>query len=215
MTRNSSFAFIATAALLFATVVFGRTAARRIPEQLAQPLSTIAPQVAGWSAEADRTLAPGVLSRLIPTSYLWRTYRKDKAEIDLFIAFYAQQNAGESMHSPKACLPGGGWEIWNNGSAEVLLNGRPQRINSYSIENRGPRMLMLYWYQSGSRIVANEYMGKILLARDTLLTGRTAGSIVRIVLPDTPGALTEGVAFASEVMPQVQRCFPGAGETAD
>jgi hypothetical protein len=39
-------------------------------------------------------------------------------------------------------------------------------------------MLMFYWYQSRNRIVANEYLGKILLAKDTLLTGRTAGSIV-------------------------------------
>ena len=68
-------------------------------------------------------------------------------------------------------------------------------------------MLMFYWYQSKSRIIASEYLGKIMLAQDTIVTGHTAGSIVRIMLPDTPGATEEGVAFAGQLIPQVQRCF--------
>ena len=32
-------------------------------------------------------------------------------------------------------------------------------------------MLMFYWYQSSTRIFSSEYLGKVLLARDTLLTG--------------------------------------------
>ena len=55
--------------------------------------------------------------------------------------------------------------------------------------------------------MASEYVGKFLLARDTLLTGRTAGSIVRIAVPDTPAADADALAFASAVMPQVERCF--------
>ena len=66
---------------------------------------------------------------------------------------------------------------------------------------------MFYWYQSKNRIVANEYIGKVMLARDTLLTGHTAGSIVRITLPDVPGANEEGVAIASKVIGEMQRCF--------
>jgi len=66
---------------------------------------------------------------------------------------------------------------------------------------------MFYWYQSKGRIVASEYMGKLLLARDTILTGRTAGSIVRFSLPDVPGASEEGVAIAARLIPEVARCF--------
>ena len=55
--------------------------------------------------------------------------------------------------------------------------------------------------------MARETAGKILLIRDAVLEGRTGGSIVRITLPDTPGALEDGVAFASGVIPQVQQCL--------
>jgi len=111
------------------------------------------------------------------------------------------------MHSPRHCLPGSGWEIWRRSSATVSFQGRPVEINKYFIQNASHHMLIYYWYQSGSRIVANEYMGKILLAQDALLKRQTAGSIVRIDVQDTPEAAAEGLLFASEMMPCVQRCF--------
>ena len=93
------------------------------------------------------------------------------------------------MHSPKHCLPGAGWEIWDYGSLDVAANGRNYTVNNYAIANSGQRMRVLYWYQSKGRIIASEYMGKILLARDALFQNSTAASIVRIIVPDQPGAL--------------------------
>jgi EpsI family protein len=147
------------------------------------------------------------LHALKPTSYLSRKYGKGASQLDLFIAFYAQQRSGESMHSPKHCLPGAGWEIWRHDSELVRVNGKQVEINKYSIQNSGTRMLMFYWYQSKSRIFASEYLGKILLARDTVMTGHTAGSIVRILLPDAAGAEEGGAAFASNLIPEIQRCL--------
>jgi len=69
------------------------------------------------------------------------------------------------------------------------------------------RAIVLYWYQSHQTIIASEYLGKIVLIRDALFNGRTAGAFVRIVLADEPGATHEGVTFASALVPQVQRCF--------
>ena len=68
-------------------------------------------------------------------------------------------------------------------------------------------MLMFYWYQSSTRIFASEYLGKVLLARDTLLTGRTGGSIVRIIVVDSPTAEQEAIAFASTLIPELRKCF--------
>ena len=68
-------------------------------------------------------------------------------------------------------------------------------------------MVVFYWYQSKHRIIASEYMGKILLAKDALLDGRTGGSLVRITLPDTAAAPAEAKAFAALLIPEVQRCI--------
>ena len=207
MNTSISVPFAATVALLAGTIFLGDLIGRRTPSPLAVPLEQIAPDLDGWTALRDKKLPEGTLRALDATSYLSRAYRKDSRELDLFIAFYAQQRAGESMHSPKHCLPGAGWEIWQHDSALVSTSGRQYEVNKYSIQNAGTRMLMFYWYQSKSRIVASEYLGKILLAQDTILTGRTAGSIVRIMLPDVPSAEDAGIAFAASLIPQVQRCF--------
>jgi|SRR5579862_408973 len=205
--KKIAWQFPVTVLLLGATLAASGMSERRRPDYLARPLEDIDSQFAGWHAVADEALGARVLKVLLPTSYLSRTYRKDDRNLGLFIAFYAQQRAGESMHSPKHCLPGSGWEIWNYDTALVPVNGQSVKVNKYYVHHASQRALMFYWYQSKQRIIASEYLGKILLVRDALLDGRTAGSIVRITVPDVPGASEEAVQFASAVIPQVQRCF--------
>jgi EpsI family protein len=209
MSALISYQYLGTITLLVGTLVATSLTDRRMPDKLASPLEHISGQIAGWTASGDQALAAGPARVLNATSYLARGYQKGDQRLDLFVAFYAQQRAGESMHSPKHCLPGAGWEIWQLGSARVPVNGKSVSVNKYSIENAGSRQIMFYWYQSRDRIIASEYLGKLLLARDALLTGHTSASIVRITLPDTPAALAEGVAFASRVIPEVWRCFGG------
>jgi EpsI family protein len=205
--KKPGFLFAITVVLLLGTTLLSGLTARRVPEPLAVPLNQIEPRIEGWTAVGDQTLDAPTIHALAPTSYLVRKYQKQQSQLDVFIAFYAQQRAGESMHSPKHCLPGAGWEIWKHDSAEIPLRGKRVQINKYSIQNSGARMLMFYWYQSGTRIVASEYLGKILLAQDTIRSGHTAGSIVRIMLADTPGASEEAMAFATRLIPEVERCF--------
>jgi EpsI family protein len=209
ISTSSSISFVTTAALLVGTILLAGLTERRIPENLAVPLDRIDSHIDGWTESSEQQLDPHTLKTLDATSYLSRAFQKDNLELGLFVAFYAQQRAGESMHSPKNCLPGSGWEIWRQDSALIPVNGLQVKVNKYSIQNLGTRMLMFYWYQSKNRIIASEYFGKILLARDTLMTGQTAASIVRVTLPDVPGADLKGIAFAAELIPEVQQCFDG------
>ena len=208
--RKLSFGYIGTVALLSLTLAGYSLSDRGRPDFLARPLDTIDKQIAGWNMTNDEPLETRVLDRLRLSSYISRRYEKRGMKLGLFIAFYAQQRAGESMHSPKHCLPGSGWEIWKHGSAVIPVDGRPVEINQYYIQNSGQRMVVFYWYQSRRRIIASEYMGKVLLVRDALLDGRTAGLLARIIVPDVPEAPAEGIAFATALVPEVQRCF---GET--
>jgi EpsI family protein len=205
--RDKRFSFAVTIALLLATIATCAISGRRIPEPLALPLDQISNHIAGWTEISQGALDPDTLRALDPTSYLVRTYQKGDSQIGLFIAYYAQQRAGESMHSPNHCLPGAGWEIMQRRSVIINALGRQVPINAYLIENFGSKKVMFYWYQSRDRIVANEYWAKLLLARDTALTGRTGGSIVRILLPDNAAASRDGIAFASSLIPEMQRCL--------
>lgn len=198
---------VGVATLLALTLTASKLTAHRRTDALALPLDSIARTIDGFVGSENPPLDDHVLEQLKCSTYLSRTYVKDALHADLFIAYYAQQRAGESMHSPKHCLPGAGWEIWDYGSTDIQSSGRSFVVNKYSIENGGDRRMVLYWYQSKGRIIKSEYMGKILLARDALLQNSTAASIVRIIVPDQPGALEYARGFASDLIPQVQRSF--------
>jgi EpsI family protein len=204
---SSSRRFLLTLLMLGATLGASMLAAIRVPEVLSQPLETISTDLAGWRVSASDQLTPGVLRALIPTSYIARTYTKGPGWLQLFIAYYSQQRSGEAMHSPKACLPGAGWEIWKYDSSQLLVNSSPVKVNKYFIQRPGERMIVYYWYQSPGRIVASEYLGKLLLVRDALRTGRTGGSIVRVTVPDEPASEAEGMRFAAAVIPEMRRCL--------
>lgn len=193
--------------MLIVTLMLSTASSTRTPDSLSAPLESIDRKVAGFVGLDNQALTGGVLAELRPTSYLSRTYRKEDLKIDLFIAYYAEQRAGESMHSPKHCLPGAGWEVWDYGSLDVPVQGQSFKVNRYSINNESQRMVVLYWYQSRKRIVASEYLGKLLLSRDALLKNSTAASIVRIIAPARAGSIDEARSFASAIIPEVGRCF--------
>lgn len=199
--------FAGTTVLLGGTLLASRMAENRRPEPLAQPLNRIPASIGGWMGTENPPLAERTLEVLRPTSYLDRVYRRGPDQLSLFIAYYAEQRAGESMHSPKNCLPGSGWEIWDYGSVSVPLGKARVQINRYSIQNNGQRLVTLYWYQSQERIIASEYLGKVLLVHDALVRGKTAGSIVRITVPDTREGLENGLNFASGIIPEMERCL--------
>lgn len=207
LARYCSWRFRLTVVILTTTLAAAAFTGRRRPDFLSLPLETIPTTISGWIQVGSQSLTPSVLSKLLPTAYLSRTYQKGDQQAGLFIAFYAQQRAGENMHSPKNCLPGSGWEIWQQGSAYIPVNGQQVKVNKYRIQNSGQRMLIFYWYQSRHRIIASEYLGKLLLVRDALVNGYTAGSIVRLSLPDLPTSTEQGISFATALIPMVHRCF--------
>jgi EpsI family protein len=199
--------FPVTALLLVGTMLGLKWSNQPRSPRLARPLEGIESHIAGWKMTGSNVLPESVAGRLDATAYVNREYSKNGQSLSLFIAYYAQQRAGESMHSPRVCLPGSGWEIWQRETARIRFRGGPATINKFSIQNAGEHMLVYYWYQSQRRIVANEYVGKLLLVHDAFLDGQTAGSIVRVIAPDTPAMAQEALEFAASVENQVQKCF--------
>jgi EpsI family protein len=127
--------------------------------------------------------------------------------LELFIAYYAEQRAGESIHTPKHCLPGAGWEFTEMGTSAIPFGSSQVVVNNYLVQQGQERLRILYWYHSRTRVVANEYAAKFYLARDALLRGSTDGAIVKIVVRDQPGAARKAEEFAASLLPAVQRCF--------
>jgi EpsI family protein len=182
---------------------------QRSPEELYQSLDTIPMEIDDWQGSSAEKLSQAEEDVLRASSYIKRNYdREDASNAGLFVAFYAMQRAGEAMHSPKHCLPGSGWEIWNYSETEVPFEDGVAVINKYYIQRGQDRLLVLYWYQSYDRIVASEYYAKICLVWDSVVAQRTSGSIVRITVADTPEGERQALDLASKMMPLVKSVLP-------
>jgi EpsI family protein len=143
---------------------------------------------------SSQTIDQDVQAVLKADDYIVRSYATtDGKRADVFVAYYASQKAGESMHSPKNCLPGSGWEPVLNDRVQIDGPNGPVEVNRYVVEKGRYRSLILYWYHSGKRIYASEYLGKGYLIADSALSGHRDGAIARIVVPLGPGAEIDSV----------------------
>jgi EpsI family protein len=206
--NHPSWRFNFTALSLVATLALTALSAAREPESLARPLDTLPREIGSWSGADNPALDRATESVLKASSYLSRKYRDGDKWLDFFTAFYALQSAGETMHSPRNCLPGSGWEVWKYDTVDVPVNGGSVTINRYGVRNGASRMLVLYWYQTSDRVVASDYYAKVCLIWDAVTKSRTSGSIVRLALPDQPWATEAGIDFASRVIPEIARSLP-------
>ncbi|MCA0375111.1 MAG: EpsI family protein [Gemmatimonadetes bacterium] len=118
------------------------------------------------------------------TDYVMRVFGSDTMPaFTAYVGYYDKQVQGKSIHSPKNCLPGAGWEIMESARLPLAGGAPGQTVNRVLLANKGVRALVYYWYQGRGRIEASEYKVKWNLMRDAALTGRTEEALVRIVMP--------------------------------
>jgi exosortase D (VPLPA-CTERM-specific) len=203
--------FIALTAILLQAR--GRTEV--IPSRL--PFSSFPTQLGEWEGK-DIPLDKETLDILGPGDFLLRGYQDanhvDLPYVELFIAYFASQRTGDTIHSPQHCLPGAGWVPLENSQITLTFTGHsPFPANRYVISKAGVRKLVLYWYWAHDRGVASEYWAKLYLVKDAIRMNRSDGALVRIdadMLPgETPDAAEQRfLPFASTVFPLLDHYIP-------
>jgi EpsI family protein len=154
------------------------------PVPLARPLAGLPLTLEDWRGGDAAAIDATVRSVLGADDYLNRVYTDERGTpMGLYMAYYASQGEGDSIHSPLHCLPGNGWQPERQTRSVVQLAGRALPLNHYVVRRRDERQLVLYWFQGRGRIVASEYANKALLLVDAFRAGRTDGALVRVMTP--------------------------------
>ncbi len=178
-------------------------------------LTTFPLQVDDWTAR-ERALDEQVEQVLKVDEYLLADYRRPPGEfVNFYIAYYESQRKGASPHSPRVCIPGGGWLITDLQRVEVPVEGlqAPVPVNRVVVERRDRRQLVYYWFEQRGRRITNEYWMKWYLFRDSILRNRTDGALVRLTTPihgeDGDAAADRLLReFMTRVMPLVPQYVP-------
>ena len=177
-------------------------------------LASFPKQVAGWTG-SDLHLSAGELEVLGPGQFLFRDYLSSDNNpfVELFIAFFPSQRSGDTIHSPKNCLPGSGWVPVESGRLNIDKgDGSAISVNRYVVAKGPSRSLVLYWYQSHGRVTASEYWAKIFLVTGAIQLNRTDGALVRVVVPVKAGregdAQAVAVRFVQQILPTLDSYIP-------
>jgi len=203
-------------------------AQREVP--LVAPLTTVLPRFEDLKV-VDVRISDEERRVAGMSDYIARVYARDSlVQFSTLVSYYTRQSQGKTIHSPRNCLPGAGWEILRGGRRTLVVDGVGHEINQYTLKNGASLAIAYYWYQGRGRIVASEYTVKWNLLRDAALAGHTEEALVRVVVPVTmdqatalDSAATErayakasalGDTVASALMKDVVRVLPGSSPLA-
>lgn len=210
-----SLRFWTAVAILAATALLlhARPNADRNPPR--EALAQFPDSIAGLTG-ADQAIDQETLDVLGSGEFLSRIYAGSSRAmpIGLFIGYFPTQRTGQTIHSPRHCLPGAGWTFESSSYVDLTdAENRPHRVGEYIVANGNRKQFVIYWYEAHGRSVAGEYAAKFYLVADAIRMNRTDGALVRVITPIDPG---EGVAdarfraeaFTRQLAPLLPRFIP-------
>ena len=142
-------------------------------------------EIEGWTGQPD-PMEQQFIDVLKFTDYFMGNYSNPEVPgrpINWYIAYYDSQRKGQSAHSPRSCIPGGGWRITDLSQRTVegvTVAGKPLRVNRVLISYGDNHQVVYYWFQQRGRVITNEYLVKWYLFWDALTRNRTDGALVRL-----------------------------------
>jgi exosortase D (VPLPA-CTERM-specific) len=210
---------LAGTAMLVAAAIAALTISRppmKIPVHA--PMQTFPMQIGDWQGR-DAAVPQSSLDTLQLSDFVSSAYvRPDEGiPVGLWIAYYDSQTQGVSAHSPRACLPGGGWRIESieeHVVPDVRVDGGSLRVNRAVIAMGEQRQLVYYWFAQRGRNVTNEFAVKWYIFRDGLLMNRSDGALVRITTyvgdaDQLPAADARLQKFMRDIDPKLSYFLPG------
>ncbi|MDK9705910.1 MAG: EpsI family protein [Desulforhopalus sp.] len=204
-------------ALFAATWFMLRTTSAVTPVPIKKSLANFPHQVGEYHLAKTFQSSAEVLNMLGVDDYLQYNYVDDAgSRINLYVGYYTAVGVSGAYHSPKNCLPGGGWGIDGVKNVELAAGGKGEgraTVSQMLIRNGGEYQIVMYWYQNRGRIIASEYWEKIYLVLDAMLLQRRDGTFVRIMstVPDKQIEATEArlKQFAEKTMALLEEHLPG------
>ena len=181
-----SLAPVLTGGVLLILAAFAATSVtpNEFPPPARQSFLDFPLQLGEWGG-ASSVMERQYLDALQLDDYVLADYSAvEKVPVNVYVAYYQSPKKGLSSHSPRQCIPGGGWEITSfdtvrldhaSGIAPAL------EVNRVAIQKGGQKQIVYYWFKQRDRLITSEYLVKFFLFWDSLTRHRADGALVRLV----------------------------------
>jgi EpsI family protein len=214
--KTSTLRFVVVALLLGATAFLMQARSDNEVFPPREPLNSLPDQFGPWVGQ-ELVIDQQTLDILGAGEFIHRNFEnptQPQPWIDLLIAYFPSQRAGDTIHTPNHCLQGEGWVPIQRDVVQLPRpDGSTFPANRYVTSKTGDRELVLYWFQAHNRAVASEYTAKYYLVADSIRLNRSDGALVRLITPmyrhETPEAAQARVmGLGSQIIPQLNRYIP-------
>jgi EpsI family protein len=177
-----------------------------------QPLRELPYTLGSWTG-TEQPLEERIVQAVGVSDYTNRIYSGQQIGLaQLYVGYYASQRTGDTIHSPKNCLPGAGWDPVQSGYTKISVSGGRQIVvNEYVIQQGLDKELVFYWYQDRGRVIASEYSAKFWMVADAISRNRTDGALVRLVTPmndSETDARARLVSLTQILFPHLEKVLP-------
>ncbi|MGH7448402.1 MAG: exosortase C-terminal domain/associated protein EpsI, partial [Longimicrobiales bacterium] len=118
---------------------------------LRAPLEAAVPQT--WNGHIGKDVQVSEEERRAAgmSDYLMRVYAPavgstaEQYAYSVYVGYYETQRQGNTIHSPKNCLPGSGWEALQSTTHVVQTSIGSITVNRYLLKRGQQSALVLYW----------------------------------------------------------------------
>lgn len=200
--------------LLIFTFVFLSVFTGTTKTTIREELALFPYRVGKWQG-FDSTITDLELEMTGVDDYLIRRYSSGQGtDIWVYVGYYEGQR--DIVHPPRICIPASGWTIISKRRDKIHFTKGPIRIakvNKYLVEKGDAKDLVVYWYHSAGRVVANEYLERLYLIWDSITKKRSDGALVRVYCsadPDEISSWRHLVSFVQEFLPVLYEHLPDA-----
>lgn len=181
-----------------------------------QTLADFPKKIDNWQVQSSRESSEEVIKMLGVDDYIEYNYQgKENRGVNFYAAYYEAVGGGVGYHSPKNCIPGGGWGIETVRKVTLTPKGKETAVSvsEMVIRNGNEYQVVFFWFQNRGRIIYSEYWEKIYLVVDAILSKRRDGTFVRLMSYAPDGNLEQAEAvlkeFASLTITELENYLPG------
>ncbi|MGK2907413.1 MAG: exosortase C-terminal domain/associated protein EpsI [Desulfuromonadales bacterium] len=177
-----------------------------------EPLTDIPASFGAWTMVGQSRFDPQILANLKPTDYLYRVYRDAQGnQATIYIGYHDGGPDSGPIHSPKNCLPGGGWFELSEVKRTLPVAGRDLQVVQAAYQYNEQKELFIYFFQVKGRVLVSEYSLKLAEITNSIFHNRRDSAFIRIsvrYLDDQDAAAVSGEDFLAEIYPHIAAALP-------
>lgn len=188
------------------------------PVPIKKPLAYFPDRIGEWKRINQQALAGDVVNMLGVDDYIEYDYQApDGTAVNLYVSYFSAVGLTGSYHSPRNCLPGGGWQVAEVATISLAdirsTAASPIVVNSLVVQKGSDKQKFIYWFQNRGRIIASEYWEKIYSVLDAVFMRRRDGSFIRVTVTSNSQNEREmnarAEAFVQQVIFTLEEFLPG------